>query len=254
MLELERVTYQYQKEKTVLDCVSLRVRRGEFVAVVGRSGAGKTTLLRLCNGSLFPQQGTVRIAGKILSQSPGGALRSLQQQVAMIYQDFCLVPELTVLQNVLNGALYRISFWRVMTGCFPDVEMENARDALTRVGLLDKAEVPAALVSGGEKQRTAIARALMQQAKIILADEPAASLDPATADQVLTLLKQLQTEHGLTVVMNSHNIQQAKKYADRLMGLKEGRIVKDLPAAAWQEKDFADVYGGAAAADGGTDG
>lgn len=244
MLELKNITHQFHTDKPVLQQVSLQVKPGTFVAVIGRSGAGKTTLLKLCNGMVKPQQGSVWVDGQCLSQCRGEALRRLQQKIAVIYQDFCLVPESTVLQNVLNGALHRTAFWRVATGMFPAEEIRRAKAALEKVGLADKADAVTSALSGGEKQRTAIARALMQQAQIVLADEPVASLDPVTANQILSLLKRLQREKKLTVIMNSHNTQQAKQYAERIIGLKQGRIVKDADASLWGDRDFAEVYGG----------
>jgi phosphonate transport system ATP-binding protein len=132
-----------------------------------------------------------------------------------------------------------------MTGCFSEQDQKNARAALTKVGLAEKADALVSTLSGGEKQRVAIARALLQQARIILADEPVASLDPVAAEQVLSLLKTLQQENKLTVVMNSHNTAQAVQYAERIIGLKQGVVVKDASVSAWDEASFADVYGGA---------
>ena len=245
MLELKSVTHQFHKDEPVLKQVSLQIAEGEFVAVIGRSGAGKTTLLKLFNGIVRPQQGTVWVDGQCLSQCSGKKLQQIQQKIAMIYQEFCLVSQSTALENVLHGALYRNPFWRVMTGCFSEQDNEKAKEALTKVGLAEKADALVSTLSGGEKQRVAIARALMQQACIILADEPVASLDPVAAEQVLSLLKSLQQEKKLTVVMNSHNTQQAVQYAERIVGLKQGAVVRDAPASAWDEDSFAAVYGGA---------
>lgn len=243
MLELKDVTHAFADGRPVLQEISLQVTDGEFVAVVGRSGAGKTTLLKLCNAMALPQQGSVWVNGQCLSRCSGRTLRLLQQKIAVIYQDFCLVPQSTVLQNVLNGALYRNSFWRVMTGCFPEQEVSCAKASLEKVGMAGKADSPASSLSGGEQQRVAIARALMQRAEIILADEPVASLDPVTAGQVLSLLKHLQQEQKLTVIMNSHNTAQAARFADRIVGLRQGRIVNDAPVSLWDEAAFAAVYG-----------
>ena len=245
MLELKNVTHQFHKEEPVLQQVSLQVDEGEFVAVIGRSGAGKTTLLKLFNGMVKPQQGTVWVDGECLSNCSGKKLRQIQQKIAVIYQDFCLVPQSTALENVLHGALCRNPFWRVMTGCFSEQDREDAKAALSKVGLAEKADALVSTLSGGEKQRVAIARALLQQARIILADEPVASLDPVAAEQVLSLLKSLQQEKMLTVVMNSHNTAQAAQYAERIIGLKQGIVVKDAPVSAWDEASFAIVYGGA---------
>jgi len=243
MLELKNVTHEFSAGKRVLQQVSMKIGNGEFVAVVGRSGAGKTTLLKLFNGMVVPKRGTVWVEGECLSQCGGSKLRQLQQKIAVIYQDFCLVSELTVLENVLQGGLYRNSIWRVMTGCFPTRETVRAKEALEKVGLADKADMLVSVLSGGEKQRVAIARALQQRARIILADEPVASLDPATAEQILILLKSLQKENGLTLVMNSHNTEQAIQYARRIIGLRQGTIVKDAPTAQWDEAAFSAVYG-----------
>ena len=244
MLELKNITHQFHKDEPVLQQISLHIAAGEFVAVIGRSGAGKTTLLKLFNGMVAPQQGSVWIDGECLSQCSGKRLRRIQQKIAMIYQDFCLVSESTALENVLHGALYRNPFWRVMTGCFAKQDVEKAKESLAKVGLTEKADALVSTLSGGEKQRVAIARALMQQARIILADEPVASLDPVAADQVLSLLRSLQQENRLTVVMNSHNTQQAAQYAERIVGLKQGVIVKDAPVSLWNEMSFASVYEG----------
>ena len=245
MLELKSVTHQFHKDEPVLKQVSLQVTEGEFVAVIGRSGAGKTTLLKLFNGMVRPQQGTVWVDGLCLSQCSGKKLQQIQQKIAMIYQEFCLVSQSTALENVLHGALYRNPFWRVMTGCFSEQDNVKAKEALAKVGLAEKADALVSTLSGGEKQRVAIARALMQQACIILADEPVASLDPVAAEQVLSLLKSLQQEKKLTVVMNSHNTFQAAQYAERIIGLRQGVVVKDAPVSVWDEDSFAVVYGGA---------
>ena len=244
MLELKNVTYQFHKDEPVLQRVSLKIADGEFVAVIGRSGAGKTTLLKLFNGMVKPQQGTVWVDGECLSQCNGKKLRQIQQKIAVIYQDFCLVPQSTALENVLHGALYRNSFWRVMTGCFTEKDKYKAKEALVKVGLTDKADALVSALSGGEKQRVAIARALMQQARIVLADEPVASLDPVAAEQVLSLLRSLQQEKRLTVIMNSHNTLQAAQYAERIIGLKQGVVVKDAEVSAWGDESFAAAYGG----------
>lgn len=244
MLELKNVTHQFHKDEPVLQQVSLHVAEGEFAAVIGRSGAGKTTLLKLFNGMVTPQQGTVWVDGECLSQCSGKRLRRIQQKIAVIYQDFCLVSESTALENVLHGALYRNPFWRVMTGCFTEQDTKKAQEALAKVGLAEKADALVSTLSGGEKQRVAIARALMQQARIILADEPVASLDPVAAEQVLSLLKNLQQEEKLTVVMNSHNTRQAAQYAERIIGLRQGVVVKDAAASDWDEEAFVAVYGG----------
>lgn len=243
-LELVHVWQQYKKENPVLRDVSLEIGSGESVAVIGPSGAGKTTLLRLFNRMVEPAEGQVLLDGADLDSLAGESLREAQRKIAMIFQDFCLVEESSCLQNVLNGSLARLPFWRVCTGLFPEGEQELAREALERVRLWHKAEESVARLSGGEKQRVAIARALVQQAPVLLADEPVASLDPGTAEEILELVRSLAEEKGLTVVMNSHQVAHARKYARRIVGLREGRIFKDAPAEEWTEEDFAALYRG----------
>lgn len=161
----------------------------------------------------------------------------------MIFQDFCLVDTCTCLQNVLNGCLARIPLWRALSGFFPRVEKEKALAALEAVGMEEYRQTLAHALSGGQKQRVAIARTLMQDATILLADEPVASLDPLTARQVLELMCRLQKEQGLTVVMNSHNVEQARTWSDRIIGLKDGRIFFDGAPADWTEDRLQALYG-----------
>ena len=241
-LELKDVQQSYGQGKEILKGINLEISRGEFVAIVGSSGAGKTTLLRLFNRMAKPNKGEVWVRGVRIDNLLGQALAKMQNKVAMIYQDFCLVDASTCLQNVLNGCLMRVPLWGILLGKFPDKEIHKAKEALCQVGLEACQTEKVAELSGGQKQRVAIARALQQEAVIILADEPVASVDPLTAEQILDLLKKLQRDNGLTVVMNSHSVVQAKKYAQRIIGLKNGRIFLDKPADAWTEAEFRLLY------------
>lgn len=244
IVEAKQVCQQYKKEHQILSNISLAVPKGEFLSVIGPSGAGKTTLLRLFNGMLRPSSGEIWIDGKRFDTLNGAKRRRVQQKIGMIFQDFCLVEEATALQNVMNGALAALPFWRVVTGKFPVSYREKAMLCLQQVGLADKAQELAAHLSGGQKQRVAIARALMQDASVLLADEPAGALDPWTAHQILALLQTLQQKKGLTVIMNSHSIQQACQFSQRIIGIRQGRIIRDALTAHWSKADFADVYGG----------
>lgn len=242
-MELRNVTQAYRKGHPILDGVSLSIPRGQFLSIIGPSGAGKTTLLRLFNGMVHPSSGEVWVEGKRFDTLQGKARSRLQQQVGMIFQDFCLVEESTCLANVLNGSLCRVPFWRVFLDRFPRQEMERARAALELVGLSDFAEKPAGELSGGQKQRVAIARVLVQQASIILADEPVASLDPGSSQAILDLLQELQKKQKLTVVMNSHNVDQARQYSDRILGLRQGRVLYDGNPMDWTESRLRELYG-----------
>ena len=242
MIRITDVTHFYHTGTPVLEGVSLHVGRGEFVAVAGASGAGKTTLLSIVNGMVRPSSGTVSIAGRSLTDASGKARRAIQADIAMIYQDFRLVSECTVLDNTLNGDLARTPLWRAATGLFTDEQTARAREALAAVGLSEKAESLVSHLSGGQKQRVAIARALMQGASVILADEPVASLDPGSAEQIMNLLKTLQQKRGLTVMLNSHSPADAVRYADRIIGLRAGRVERDAAACSWAPEHFDALY------------
>lgn len=243
MLAVKDIYQGYQKGQPVLKGLSLAIMPGQFVSIIGPSGAGKTTLLRLFNHMVQPSSGEVWIGGQRFDCLRGRKRRHIQQQVGMIFQDVCLVEESTCCQNVLNGSLARVPLWRALSGCFPQDEVDDALRALDAVGLADYADVPARSLSGGQKQRVAIARTLLQHSSVLLADEPVASLDPLTADQILSLLHRLQQEKGLTIVMNSHNVEQARTWSDRIIGLRDGRIYFDGPPADWTEKRLQELYG-----------
>lgn len=242
-LGLRQVTQAYTKGHLILDGVSLSVPQGQFLSVIGPSGAGKTTLLRLFNGMVRPVSGEVWIKGQRFDTLKGKKRRQVQQQVGMIFQDFCLVEESTCLANVLNGSLCRVPFWRVVLDRFPREEVERAQGALEQVGLAAYADKKAGELSGGQKQRVAIARVLVQQASIILADEPVASLDPGSSRAVLELLRNLQKTQRLTVVMNSHNVEQALQYSDRILGLRQGLVLYEGTSDIWNEEKFRALYG-----------
>lgn len=244
MLELKALTFGYGKERDVLQGINLSVKKGEFISVIGASGAGKTTLMRLLNGALTPRAGEIWIGGERFDGLKGRKKRKIQQKIGSVYQDFCLVEYASCLQNVLDGDLARTSFLRVLLGCFTKEQKERAALALQQVNMQEKAEAKAQSLSGGQKQRIAIARSLMQTPALLLADEPVAALDPVTAGQILTLLRSLQKERELTVIMNSHNIASALEYSDRIIGIREGEIVLDREAGDMDEEALSLVYGG----------
>lgn len=243
MIQCSQVSHTFPNGTCALQAVSLTIPKGEFVSMIGPSGAGKTTLLRTLNGSLVPQSGTVQLNGHGWSDRSRREKRAMQMKVATIYQDFCLVEPVTALENVLHAALPRLPFWRVLSGAFPEELRQYARAQLEQTGVGDKADTPVSALSGGQKQRVAIARALMQKPMVLLADEPVASLDPATADQIVTLLLDLQRERGLTVVMNSHNVALSLAVSDRLIGLKDGAVALDCSAKEVTEEQLQTLYG-----------
>ena len=250
MLEIRdlRKTYPVQSGcEAALEGVSFSVEAGCFVSVIGPSCAGKSTLLRCITGQLTADSGSILLDGADMAALRGRKKRRLQRKIGMIYQDFCLVGCSTAEANVLNACLPELDPLSVLVGRFPREKREKARTLLATVGLAGKEQQRADSLSGGERQRVAVARALMQGGALLLADEPVASLDPVRAEEVLALLRQLQREQGLSVLMNSHNVDQALQYSDRILGLRQGRVVFDGPPDAVTEAVLRDIYGGEAA-------
>src|SRR5512136_2688017 len=230
MIEVRGLSKRYG-ELTALVDVSLEVGAGEMVVVLGPSGAGKSTLLRCINRLIEPSAGEVRIGGEPAPSTRAG-LRRLRSQVGMIFQDHNLVPRLSVLKNVLAGRLSRMPEWMSLLQLFRDEDVRIALECLERVELEDRAWSRADLLSGGQQQRVGIARALAQQLRAILADEPVASLDPKTARVVLNDLKKASRDLSISVLCNLHQVEYAMEFADRVVGISAGRIVFESKPAA----------------------
>ncbi len=228
---------------TALDDVSLDVARGEVVVLLGLSGSGKSTLLRHLDGLEVPTSGTVEVLGRQVSTLTGRSLRSLRSEVGFIFQQFELVPSLTVLENVLTGALASLRGPRLGLWSYPRRLRLAALGHLDRVGLLDRAYQRGDTLSGGQQQRVAIARALMQRPRILLADEPVASLDPESSDQVMALIREIAADDGLTVLCSLHQVDLAISWADRIVGLRHGAVVLDTPAAGLSKAEVMEIYG-----------
>lgn len=225
IIDLKKNYILNNKKTFALNGISLNLPEGKFISIIGPSGAGKSTLLRSINGMIKADSGSIIIDGKDITQLKGKKKREIQKNICMIFQDFCLVKSSTAIKNVLNACLADMNVFSVIFGLFGSENKRNAEKILKRVGMADKMYQPAASLSGGEQQRVAIARAIMQGGKILLADEPVASLDPVNANDVLNLIKSLQLEKNMTVIMNSHNVEQALKYSDWIIGLNSGCIV-----------------------------
>ena len=241
-LILSNVTRQFG-ETTAVDRVSLSIQPGQFVGVIGRSGAGKSTLLRLINRLIDPGSGSVSFDGVEVTALKGKALRAWRRDCAMIFQQFNLVDRLDVLTNVLIGRLAEHGFLSSMAMRFTDEERAMAIQALDRLDLVPQALQRAGTLSGGQQQRVAIAKALVQQPKIMLADEPIASLDPANATRVMDGLKQINTEDGLTVLVNLHTLDTARAYCDRIVAMRAGRVMFDGTAQQLTDDVVRDIYG-----------
>ncbi|MEZ3160611.1 phosphonate ABC transporter ATP-binding protein [Microbacterium sp. BWT-B31] len=228
---------------TALEDVSLTVTRGEIVVLLGLSGSGKSTLLRHLDGLEVPTSGSVEVLGEQVPTLRGRMLRSLRRRVGFIFQQFELVPSLTVLENVLTGSLASVAGPRLGLWSYPRSRKLTALEHLDRVGLLDRAYQRADTLSGGQQQRVAIARALMQNPEVLLADEPVASLDPESSDQVMALIREIAADEGLTVVCSLHQVDLAISWADRIVGLRHGRVVLDLPTADLTKAQVMEIYG-----------
>ena len=226
MLKIENVTRRFGKF-TAIDDVNLEIPQGQMVGIIGRSGAGKSTLLRMINRLVDPSEGSIFFEGTNVAQLRGSQLRNWQRDCAMIFQQFNLVPRLDVLTNVLLGRLNHRSTIKSLLGMFSREERAMAIAALERLDIAKTALQRAGTLSGGQQQRVAIARALMQNPKIILADEPIASLDPRNAQVVMEALRDINEKEGLTVVTNLHTLDTARHFCQRIIGMQGGKVVFD---------------------------
>ena len=230
-------------ETRAVDNVSLKIEKGQFIGVIGRSGAGKSTMLRLINRLIDPTAGSVTFQGTEITALKGKQLRNWRRDCAMIFQQFNLVERLDVLTNVLIGRLAEHDFLSSMAMRFTDMERAMALQALDRLDLVPQALQRAGTLSGGQQQRVAIAKALVQKPKIMLADEPIASLDPANATLVMDSLRQINKEDGLTVLVNLHTLDTARAYCDRIIAMRNGRVFFDGVAAQLNDDVVRDIYG-----------
>ena len=230
VFELKGVTVRYGAF-AALSKVSLRIEAGERVALIGPSGAGKSTLLSLLNGSLAPTEGEVRLLGQDPTRLSTRALRRLQRQIGTVYQQFHLVPNLSVIHNVNAGHLGRWSLLQAVVSLIVPLERPRAARALAEVGIADKLYARTDTLSGGQQQRVAIARVLVQDPVAILADEPISSVDPERSREIMTLLRELCDRFDKTLVVSLHAIEYAYSHCERMIGLRAGQVVFDLPAA-----------------------
>lgn len=243
MIEFQNVSKVYPNGTIGLKNINLTINKGEFIVIVGLSGAGKSTLLRSINRLHEITDGQIVIDGRSITAATGVQLRNLRRDIGMIFQNFNLVKRSSVLRNVLSGRVGYHSTLRTLLGLFPKHDVDLALQALERVNIREKAYVRADQLSGGQQQRVSIARALAQEAKIILADEPVASLDPLTTRQVMDDLRRINQELGITTVVNLHFIDLAREYATRIIGLRAGQVVFDGPVSEATDEAFSDIYG-----------
>ena len=243
MIKFERVNKVYPNGLHALKNISLEINQGEFVAIIGLSGAGKSTLLRTINRMHDISEGSLTVDGEEVNSLKGKELRKFRRKVGMVFQSFNLVTRTTVINNVLTSRVPDMPLWKSIIGLYSKEDKVIALEALDKVGILDKAYVRADQLSGGQQQRVALARTLAQKPEIILADEPVAALDPITATAVMDDFKKINKELNMSVLINSHHVDLALKYADRVIGIKAGEIVYDGPSKDVDSEVLKQIYG-----------
>ena len=242
MLDIKSLTKAFGRN-TAVDAVSFTVDRPAMIGIIGRSGAGKSTFLRMLNRLTDATEGQILYEGRDVTALKGADKRAWQSDCAMIFQQFNLVPRMDVVSNVLHGTLNRRSTLATMFNLYPEEDIHRAIDILDRLGIAEHAPKRAEALSGGQQQRVAIARAIMQQPKIVLADEPIASLDPMNAQLVMDDLRRIHEEDGRTVIANLHTLDTARRYCDRVIGMLHGRVVFDGTPAQLTTGVARDIYG-----------
>lgn len=244
MIEFKDVSKIYSNGVVGLDHVNLTIEQGEFVGIIGLSGAGKSTLLRSINRMHDITSGSLMVDGLEISKLKTKELRNFRRKIGMIFQSFNLVTRTTVIRNVLMAKVPDMTFWRVLLGVFKKEDKIEALENLDKVGILDKAYIRADQLSGGQQQRVALARTLTQNPQIILADEPVAALDPVTAKQVMNDFKRINQEMNISILINIHHVDLALEYADRIIGIRAGKIVYDGPSKDVTEEVLNTIYEG----------
>ncbi|MBM3626335.1 MAG: phosphonate ABC transporter ATP-binding protein [Alphaproteobacteria bacterium] len=243
-LAIRNLRKEYRAGVPVLRDVSLEVGGTGMTAIIGPSGTGKSTLIRCINRLVDPTAGEILFGGQDLARLKGRALRKARRRIGMVFQEYNLVERLSVIENLLCGRLGYVPVWRAWLRRFPPQDVARAFDLLDAVGLGDFATRRADALSGGQRQRVGIARAIMQDPELVLADEPTSSLDPKTSVEIMELLARLARERGIPVVVNIHNVELAKRFAERIVGMSQGAIVFDGAPSELRESDLLAIYGG----------
>ena len=243
MLEIKKINKIYPNGCHALRDVSLEVKKGEFLVIIGLSGSGKSTMLRCINKLLNITSGEIKLNDIDITKLKGKSLRKVRSKIGMIFQHFNLIPRKTVLTNVLAGALSRTGVLKSIFNLYSEEDKEKAKKFISIVGLEGKENIRADNLSGGQQQRVSIARALMQNPDILLADEPVASLDPATSHSVMEYLRKVNQELGVTIICNLHFLSLVRKYASRVIALKEGLLVYEGGPLNIDKQWFHTIYG-----------
>ncbi len=243
-LKVENLIKEYTKGKPILQDVSFEVVGKNSVAIIGPSGTGKSTLIRCVNKLIPPTSGNVYVSGENITVLNGGELRRARRKIGMVFQEFNLVERLTVMENVLSGRLGYVAPWRAWLRKYPQKDIDNAFALLDTIGLLEFTHQRADSLSGGQRQRVGIARAIMQEPHVILADEPTSSLDPKTSVEIMELLVSLSEAHNIPLLINIHDVELAKRFTSRVIGLSKGGIVFDGPPEELTKGHLKEIYGG----------
>jgi phosphonate transport system ATP-binding protein len=243
-LRIEHLHKEYRAGEPVLRDVSLTVEGRGLTAIIGPSGTGKSTLVRCINRLVEPTSGEILFRGQDLVRLSGRELRAARRRIGMIFQEYNLVERLSVIENVLCGRLGYVPVWRAWLRRFPDADIARAFELLDAVGLGDLATQRADQLSGGQRQRVGIARALMQEPDLLLADEPTSSLDPKTSVEIMELIARRASASSIPALVNIHNVELARRYADRIIGMSKGSIVFDGPPQALEDSHLLAIYGG----------
>jgi phosphonate transport system ATP-binding protein len=244
MLSITHLSKSYVPGKPVLTDVNLDITERGITAIIGPSGTGKSTLVRCINRLVEPTSGTIEFEGHDLVALPRKALRNARRHIGMVFQEYNLVERLTVMENLLSGRLGYVSAWRAWRRKFSAEDIARAFELLDVVGLSGFSNQRADSLSGGQRQRVGIARAVMQQPSVLLADEPTSSLDPKTSVEIMQLLTDIALQRGIPVLINMHDVELAKRFADRIVGMAEGRIVFDGPPRQLDDATLTTIYGG----------
>jgi phosphonate transport system ATP-binding protein len=243
-LRIHHLRKEYRAGEPVLHDVSLTVEGRGLTAIIGPSGTGKSTLVRCINRLVEPTSGEILFRGQDLVRLAGRELRAARRRIGMIFQEYNLVERLSVIENVLCGRLGYVPVWRAWLRRFPEADIARAFELLDAVGLGELATQRADQLSGGQRQRVGIARALMQEPDLLLADEPTSSLDPKTSVEIMELIARRASASDIPALVNIHNVELARRYADRIIGMSKGSIVFDGPPQALEDSHLLAIYGG----------
>lgn len=244
LLKIRNLKKSYDEQTMALKGISIDFYPGEYVVVIGPSGSGKSTFIRCINRMIDPTEGTIEFEGQAVEKLKGKKLRVVRAKIGMIFQNYNLVGRTNVIKNVMHGRLGQMPLWKSVLGLYVEEDKREAMELLKQVGLSEQVYKRADALSGGQMQRVGICRALLQHPKILLADEPIASLDPKSADIVMDQLHEITTKRGLTCIVNLHQVDYAKRYATRIVGIKSGQIVYDGSPEDLTDEIIADIYAG----------